>query len=286
MSMISVSTSSTCADRTKDLTHSVTHASELDENGKETRMIKARIYLMALMVALLGLSGMVASAGPVSAQDSTPADQQTFPVNIRFVNAMTSLNEIDVYINGDDSDQRVVEGLEYGTVSEPFEGTAPVTGVLIKQNVNAGFDRYIFDTIVPTEAGKEYLVVVSDLIVIPTELDLSPLGAGMARVRAVHAAAQAPSLDFYVSATGDGASLTDLVPIVTDIRYGLVTDGGEVAAGTFDVRGTATGTDTVAVEASGLALDAGQVYAIVVIGSPGDTDDPLTLLPVAVSATT
>jgi Domain of unknown function (DUF4397) len=249
-------------------------------------MRNTRLSLAALLMGLLVVSGMLAGAGMVKAQDSTPADQQTFPVNIRFVNAMTSLNEIDVYINGDDSEQRVVEGLEYGTVSEAFEGTAPVTGVLIKQNVNAGFDRYIFDTIVPTEAGKEYLVVVSDLVVIPTELDLSPVEAGMARVRGVHAAAQAPSLDIYVSEAGAAAALTDLVPIVTDMRYGLVTDGGEVATGSFDVKATATGTDTVAVEAAALAIDAGQVYAIVVIGKPGDTETPLTLLPVAFPATT
>jgi hypothetical protein len=248
-------------------------------------MNKTRRYLIALAIALFGLSGLVASAGFVSAQESTPADQQSFPVNIRFVNAMTSLSAIDVYINGDESEQRVVEGLEYGTVSETFEGTAPVTGVLIKQNVNAGFDRYIFDTIVATEAGKEYLVVVSDLVIIPTELDLSPLEPDMTRVRAIHAAAQAPSLDFYVSETGSDTLIADLVPIISDVRYAQVTDGGEVTAGTFDVRATATGTDTVAVEASALALDAGQVYAVVVIGTPGDTDQPLTLISVAVPAT-
>src|SRR5687768_15741090 len=102
----------------------------------------------ALAIGVLMLSSLMATGVAIAAQDSTPADQETFPVNIRFLNAMTSLDAVDVYINGDESEQRVVEGLEYGTVSETFEGTAPVTGVLIKQNVNAGYDRYIFNTIV------------------------------------------------------------------------------------------------------------------------------------------
>ena len=247
-------------------------------------MTKSRTFVVALMIGLFGISGFVGAGSVARAQESTPADQQSFPVNIRFINAMTSLNAIDVYINGDDSEQRVVEGLEYGTVSEVFEGTAPVTGVLIKQNVNAGFDRYIFDTIVPTEAGKEYLVVVSDLIVIPSELDLSALGPAESRVRTIHAAAQAPSLDFYVSEPGSDEAIADLVPIVTDVRYGQVTDGGEVQAGTWDVRGNASGTDTVALEASGLALEAGQVYALVILGTPGSTEQPLELLPIAFPA--
>ncbi len=248
-------------------------------------MTKSRTLIVALMIGLFGMSGFVGTGSTARAQDSTPADQQSFPVNIRFINAMTSLNAIDVYINGDDSDQRVVEGLEYGTVSEVFEGTAPVTGVLIKQNVNAGFDRYIFDTIIPTEAGKEYLVVISDLIVIPSELDLSPLGPAEARVRAIHAAAQAPSLDFYVSEPGSNVAITDLVPIVSDVRYGQVTDGGEVQAGTWDVRGNAAGTDTVAIDATGITLEAGQVYALVILGTPGSTEQPLTLLPIGFPAT-
>jgi len=240
-----------------------------------------RALTAAVLIGIMSIAGF---AGIAAAQESTPESGEAFPVSIRFVNAMTSLDKVDVYINGDDSDQRVVEGLEYGTVSEVFEGTAPVTGVLVKQNVNAGFDRYIFDTIVPTEAGKNYLVIISDLIVIPTELDLSPLGPAMTRVRAVHAAPQAPSLDFYVSASGDGAALTDLIPVVTDIRYGQVTDGGEVQTGTVDIRGAATGTDTIAVEAAGVALNAGEVNVLVVIGTPGDTETPLTILQVTATA--
>lgn len=243
-----------------------------------------RSRLLAL-VAVLALSlGFVASMPMARAQDATPGSE--FPVNIRFLNAMTSLDKIDVYINGDESEQRVVEGLEYGTVSDAYQGTAPVTAVIVKQNVNSGFDRYLYQVVVPTEAGKDYLVVVSDLLIIPTELDLSPTGDDQARVRAINAAAQAPALDFYLTRASDSTVVGDLAPVVTDIRFGQATDAGEVHSGTYDITAKATGTDTVAVESSGTAIDAGQSYTFVVIGSPGSTDTPLTILSVSQATTT
>lgn len=246
------------------------------------KTFRLRLIAIAAVVALgIGFLGAMPAA---QAQDSTPANE--FPVNIRFLNAMTTIGAIDVYINSDEKEQRVVEGLEYGVVSDAYEGTAPVTAVIVKQNVNNGFDQYLYQVVVPTEAGKEYLVVVSDLLIIPTELDLSSVGSDQARVRAINAAAQSPALDFYVSRASDSTVLGDLVPVVTDIRFGQATDAGELQAGSYDVTATATGTDTVAVESNGLAIDAGQSYTLVVMGTPGDSDTPLTILPVSAATTT
>jgi hypothetical protein len=235
---------------------------------------------------VLLLAGLLMTAGQATAQESTPPADGSFPVTIHFVNAVTSLGSIDVYINGDESEQRVLEGFEYGTVSDAFEGTAPATVIVIKQNVNWGVDRYLFNTIVPTEAGKTYVVTVSDFLIIPTEIDLSATGPDNARSRAVHAAAQAPAVDVFVTPAGETLSLGDHVPVITDLKYGGVTDGGPVPTGSYDVRLTATGTDTVALEEPSVTIDAGQVYTFVVIGKPGSTEQPLTLLQVALPAAT
>lgn len=242
-----------------------------------------RTLLGAFLVVALTLG--IASTF-VSAQEATPDDAaaESFPVSITFVNAMTSLGSVDVYINGDDSDQRVVEGLEYGTVSEAFNGTAPATGVVIKQNVNWGYDRYLFNTLVPTEAGKSYVVVISDFFIIPTEVDLSATGADAGRTRGVHAAAQAPAVDVYVTQAGAEFAIGNVVPLIVDLSYGNVTDGGLTPAGTYDLRLTATGTDTIALESPGLVVEAGQVYTLVIIGKPGSTEQPLTTLVVAMPA--
>jgi hypothetical protein len=75
----------------------------------------------------------------------------------------------------------------------------------------------------------------------------------------------------------------DLEPVVTDVRYGQATDAGELLAASIDITAKATGTDTVAVESSGIDLQASNFYTFVVIGSPGSTDQPLTIVPVAVA---
>jgi hypothetical protein len=224
---------------------------------------------------------MLGMSGTVAAQDGTPETASSFPVNVTFVNGLTSLDAVDVYINGDDENQRVVEGLEYGTVSETFEGSAPATLVVIKQNVNLGFDRYIFDTLVPTEAGKSYVIVISDLLILPVELDLTATGDDTARSIGVHAAAQAPAVDIYVTPAGQEFSIGDVVPLITDLSYGNATTGGPAVPGSYDLRLTQTGTDTVALEQAGVEVEAGNSYVFAIIGKPGSTEQPLTVLSVS-----
>jgi hypothetical protein len=228
---------------------------------------------------ILGIM-LAGGASLAVAQEGTPETGESFPVNVTFLNAMTSLDAVDVYINGDEEDQRVVEGLEYGTTSEVFEGTAPATIVVIKQNVNLGFDRYLFDTVVPTQAGQNYLIVISDLLIIPTQLDPSGADRTSAHAQAVHAAAQAPAVDVYVTEAGTDFAIGDVVPIVTDMGYGFAGTGGAMPAGSYDVRLTQTGTDTVALEQDGVTVEAGKIYTFVLIGKPGSTEQPLTLVSV------
>ena len=212
----------------------------MEERGamRSTRGIASWIGVAAIAFMLFGMSGSVATA-----QDASPEAATDFPVHITFVNALTSLGSVDVYINGDEEEQRVVEGLEYGTISEQFDGTAPGTGIVVKQNVNVGFDRYLFSTLVPTEAGKSYVITISDLILIPVEFNTSSVADGSARTIGVHAAAQAPAFDVYVNVAGETGD-------ATAYRPGLwrVTDGNTPPAGTYDITLTQTGTDTVALE--------------------------------------
>ncbi len=250
--------------------------------------MRARNRFYALLgLVIIGAMAFGFAGSSLSAQESTPNDAQSggsFPVKITFVNAMTSLGSIDVYINGDEEGQRVAEGLEYGTVSDTFDGTAPGTIIVVKQNVNWGFDRYLFETLVPTEAGKNYIVTISDFLITPTEVDLTATEPGAARTRGVHAAAQAPSFDVYATPSGEAFSVGSLVPLISDLAYGRVTEGGPAMAGSYDLRLTATGTDTVALESPGVTVEAGQVYTFIIIGKPGSTEQPLTLLPVVFPA--
>src|SRR5689334_3821284 len=110
-----------------------------------TAMKSFRTRVLAIVAVLVLGAGFFAAMPAAQAQESTPGNE--FPVNIRFLNAMTSVGAIDVYINTDEQEGRVVEGLEYGVVSDAYQGTAPVSAVIVKQNVNNGFDRYLYQVV-------------------------------------------------------------------------------------------------------------------------------------------
>lgn len=230
---------------------------------------------LAMVVGLVGAGGM----SQASAQDAA-----AFPVQIQFFNAMTVVDDVDIYINGTQKEQRVAQEVPYGQVTDAFTGTAPATAVVIKWAATLSFDQYLYNTIIPTEAGKSYLIVITDLTLIPIEYDQSELAPDMARARAVNAAPQAPAMDIYASLAGSGTPAAGAAPIVTNLGYRDVTDGGELPAGSYDVTVTAAGTTTVAVEADGVAMDGGQAYAVVIYGKPGDTDTPLSIIAIPAPA--
>jgi hypothetical protein len=228
-----------------------------------------------VLVMLLG-----SGANVVHAQDATPETGEA-PVELVFVNALTSLEKVDVYINGDESDQRSIEGLDYGTTSDAIEGTAPGTVVVIRQNVPWRVDRDLFNTMIPTEPGKTYVVVISDFFVIPVPLDRSKTVIGEARSIGVHAAAEAPPVDVYASESSRSVPIGNLVPLIEDLQYGYSTAGGPVRTGSFDLRLTEAGTDSVVLEQDGIEIESDTSTVFVIIGKPGSQEQPLTVVSVS-----
>jgi hypothetical protein len=220
----------------------------------------------AVLALALGTMSLVLP-GPAAAQDGTP--QPSFPVMAVFVNGMTSFETVDVDLNDDDN--RIVEGLDYGEVSEPVELTSPASNIIVKEPRNMQFDRWLFNTIVPTQAGQTYVITISDVFIIPVQVDLAAAAAGGAHARLVHGSSQTPALDVFV---GDQAT-----PVITNLRYGSASDTGEVAAGTYDLKLNQTGMPTLVLSAP-TTIEAGQAYTLVLIGKPGSTEQPLTLLTV------
>lgn len=235
-------------------------------------MTFGRIKNLLLMVALLLGVSLTGISGTIHAQDATPESTGGFPVQIKVLNAMTASSTIDVYINGIDKDQRVAQDLAYGTFSDTYVGTSPVTEVVIKRPVDFGFDKYLFDTVIPTEAGQSYVVVVSDFLIIPMQLDLDPLLPGdagnLAIARIVHAAGSAPSVDVL---------LNDEV-ILQNLRYGQAGIGGSLpTAAPYTVTLNQAGTSNLALTQDA-TLEADMSYVFVVIGDPSSTETPLTIV--------
>ena len=242
------------------------------------RNIQLSRWLIGTLLVFLLLLSNVGSV--VIAQDPTPESDE-LPVQLVFVNALTALDKVDVYLNGDEAEQRVIEGIEYGTTSETVEGTAPGTVVAVRQNVNWGIDRDIFSTMIPTEPGHTYVVVISDFFIIPVELVLGDPRMGDARSIGVHAAAEAPPVDAYVSEAAREIPLGNLVPLFEDLQYGFSTQGGPTRTGDFDLRLTETGTNTVVMEQESVSIEPNTSYVFVLIGKPGSSEQPLAVVSVS-----
>ncbi len=233
-------------------------------------------FALSILLWMLVLPG---ASAVVNAEDATPANSDA-PAKLIFVNALTALDKVDVYLNGDESEQRVLEGLDYGATSDELEGTAPGTVIVIRQNVNWGVDRDLFNTMIPTEPGHFYVVVITDFFVIPVELDLSEPRVGNARTIGIHAAAEVPPVDVYASEASRRIPLGNLTPLLEDLQYGYSTAGGSTRTGTFDLRLTEAGTDNVVLEQDGITIDPDTSTVFVLMGKAASKEQPLTVVSV------
>jgi hypothetical protein len=112
--------------------------------------------------------------------------------------------------------------------------------------------------------GKDYTIVALGKLA-----DIEPLvlidnnsapAAGKAHVRFVHASPDAPAVDIAVK----GGPI-----LFSNIAFKGIGDYLPVDAGTYDLEVRLAGTDTVALEVPGLALQAGTVYTVFAMGLAG-----------------
>jgi hypothetical protein len=99
--------------------------------------------------------------------------------------------------------------------------------------------------------------------------DRSPLTDGMARVQIVQRSVDTPAVN--VVATGTNANLA------TQLQSGRTSEYAEVPAGTLDVEVRLADTGEVLATVPGVALEAGKVHELILMGTPGDDDKPLEI---------
>ena len=135
----------------------------------------------------------------------------------------------------------------------------------------AGTATTAIDADVTLADGTDYTVIASDLVAQITPIvlqdDNTAPAAGDARVRAIHGAPSAPTVDVYV--TAPGADLETATPVLTNVAFGDVADYLEVPAGEYQVRVTPAGTKTVAIDSGALTLESGQVRTAIAVDAPG-----------------
>ncbi|MBS1830591.1 MAG: DUF4397 domain-containing protein [Acidobacteria bacterium] len=194
----------------------------------------------------------VAMAGSLMAQNA----------RIRVVHGSPDAPAVDVLVNG----AKVLEGVPFLGYSDYL--SVPAGRYDIRVNVS-GTETTVLQANPELSAGNDFTAIavgkVANLELLLIADNNSEPAAGAVRIRAIHAAPSAPTVDIYATAPY-GVLAT---PTLAGVPFKAVSDYLEVPAGTYQARVAVAGTKTVAIDSGRLALSAGQVRTVIAVDAKG-----------------
>ena len=222
----------------------------------------SRRNLIAAGGALAAVAAVSPLVGPsrAFAQDS----DATFSTRVRFLHADTSIDKIEIHINGDEK----ADEFQYGDLSDWIDldpGSARITITADR----AGFNYAIFDATYPVPAGNDYIVVITEVLVLASAVDRSEAPGDAARIQFIHASVDTPEVN--VIGTGDNSKLA------SQLSYTQSSEYVNVPSGSLDVTVNAASTGETVLTQS-ITLNIATVNSVILIGTPGDEDHPLTFV--------
>lgn len=212
-----------------------------------------------LLVAAVMFGLVIGNAGRAAAQSDE--------ANVRVIHASPDAPAVDIWVNG----SVAIEGLEFGDATDWIALPAGSYDVAVAP---AGADAAdaVIEATLDLEGGVNYNVAavgfLADIAATVFTTDSADLAEGQARVQVVHASPDAPAVDVAVA----GGPV-----LVADLSFPNASGALDVDSGTYDLEVRPAGTEDVALDLPGVALDAGTVYDILAIGSLAD--GTLTVLP-------
>jgi hypothetical protein len=200
------------------------------------------LLVLAMAVAVVGLvpqSGMAQSSN-----------------RLRVMHASPDAPAVDIYVDG----KAVLTNVPFFTLSGALSLPNGTYKVAITP-AGAGLGAAVLTTDLKVENGYAGTVValnsLANLTVKLYEDDMSPIPAGKARVRVIHASPDAPAVDIKLAGTSTAvvskAAFTDAATV-------------EVAAGTYAFDITPAGASTVVFTTPALRFEAGWSYTLVATG--------------------
>ncbi len=216
------------------------------------------------LTTLMALALTVGIAGPACSDDDPTGPTTPATANVRVVHASPDAPNVDVLVDN----VVVLTNVPYEAVS----GYLAVPAGTRNFKVNAtGTSTSVINADVAVTAGMNYTVMATGLVAAIEPLvltdDLASPAAGNVKVRLVHAAASAPTVDIYV--TAPGADISMMSPTLSGVPFRGYSDYLEVPAGTYQVRITVAGTKTVAIDSGSLAIMAGEIRSGVALDNSG-----------------
>lgn len=213
-----------------------------------------RTWTAGLIVLATALGAACSDGSNLDISDTTRA---------RVFHAAPSVGTLRITVDGNQFDDRPYgTGSDYSNIGDGDQQIRAVT-VVGRQNV--------LQTSQSFTAGVDYTVAISgsedNLRPIVITDDNSRPTVGQARVRALNAAPDSPTMDVYV--TAPNVSILDVQPTLSGLNAGNASASNQLAAGTYQVRVTQSGNKEVLVDAGQITLNDGDITTLVVIAAPG-----------------
>ncbi|HEX6307436.1 MAG TPA: DUF4397 domain-containing protein [Longimicrobiales bacterium] len=207
----------------------------------------------SVVAALLAAAACGETTGPELQLDS----------GVRVVHAAPETPRLEVVLQGE---TRAL--LEYAEVSEYFTVGA---GERQLQLHVAGSTTPIIALDTTFAAETHYTVLAAgrsgSIQPIILEDDPTPADTGEARIRLVHAAPTAGTVDIYVTQPGEELAVS--APALTNVDFGAASDYMVLDARTWRVRVTAAGTQTILIDLPLLVLSSRRVVTVVMMDTMG-----------------
>lgn len=197
---------------------------------------------------------------------------------VRVIHAAADVPNVDIFVN--DGKVEALSNAPFtgvtGYVALP-EGSYTVDARLTADNSVTGISadlavetnmKYTVNAVgtldAMDDAALEYYVLVDNVRPVATET----------KVRLTHAHPSVGNVDIYVTADG---MIDDVDPNFSDVPFKVSTGFVTLAPGEYNVKITATGTKTVAIDTGMLMLMEGKIYSATAVNNPGGMPANLVL---------
>jgi hypothetical protein len=216
------------------------------------------------MKSLLLSLTMAASLGlPIAGCDDDPAGPAAI-ARLRAIHASPDAPAVDIYVDG----ARVAANVPYKAITSYLEVPAGSRNVQVRA---AGTSTTVIDANVTLSAGTDYTVLAAGRVaniapLVLTDTNTAPV-AGNVRVRLVHGAPTAGTVDIYV--TAPNADIATIAPTLAGVPFRGFSPYLSVPAGSYRVRVTPAGSKTVAIDSGTLTLTTGQIRTGVALENAG-----------------
>jgi hypothetical protein len=183
---------------------------------------------------------------------------------LRVVHASPDAPNVDVAVD----DKTVLTNVAYGTASDYLTVNSGKRKIVVAAT---GTNTDVIEVSPDLVNKTDYTVLAVGLVanispLLLTDDNAAP-SAGNVKVRIIHGAPSAGSVDIYVTAPGD--DLTSATPTLSNVAFKDASDYLSVPAGNYEIRVTLTGTKTVAIDSGSVTLTAGQIRTVVALDATG-----------------